>query len=126
LDDLGKSSDEKVAASLLLSNCDSLTPEDRFVANLFLVTNGNAYAMWREETEKIVAELVGRTWLAVVKQQRSSLLAPLTNVTRIISAIEDTSTEGIAKASRILLAALPAVNVRLQDHQMLRLMELAK
>jgi hypothetical protein len=126
LDDLGKSSDEKLAASLLLSNRGALAPEDRFVANLFLVTSGNAYAMWREETENIVAELLGRTWMAVVKEQRSSLLAPLTNVTRIVSAIEDSSSSGIAKAARILLAVRQAVKVRLQIQTIDRLTELAQ
>src|SRR5688572_7986300 len=61
LHDRDKPSDERLAASLLLSTSDTLTPEDRFIANVFLVTNGNAYAMWREETEEIVAELIGRT-----------------------------------------------------------------
>lgn len=126
LDDLDKSSDEKLAASLLLSNHGALTPEDRFIANLFLVTSGNAYAMWREETENIVAELIGRTWMTVVKEQRSSLLAPLTNVTRIVSAIEDSSSSGIAKAARILLAVRQAVKVRLQNHTIDRLTELAQ
>lgn len=126
LDDPQHSSDRRLVASLLLSDSDSLTPEDRFVANLFLVLNGNAYEMWREETEKIIAELIGRTWMAVVKEQRSSLLAPFTNVTRIISAIEDSSCSGIAKASRILSAVRPAVNVRLDDHTIDKLLELAK
>jgi hypothetical protein len=125
LDEPVESSDNRLMASLLLSASDSVGPEDRFVANLFLVLNGNAYSMWREETENIVADLIAKTWTAVV-EQNVSLLASSTSAPRIISATRDTSTSGIRKASRILLAALWAVNVRLQDHTVDRLMDLAQ
>ncbi|HEY0321402.1 MAG TPA: hypothetical protein VGC66_10630 [Pyrinomonadaceae bacterium] len=103
--------DKKAIAALVLSHHDSLSPEDRFVANLFLIQNRNAYAIWREEIENIVTELIANGWISVVENERFSLLAPSKTAPDILSAALDTSTHGLEKAAKILIAAQKAVNV---------------
>jgi hypothetical protein len=126
LNDPSEVAHRRSIASLLLSASECLTPEDRFVANLFLILNRTVYAIWRAETENIVAELVAEAWSTIAESQRFSLLAPATNAPRILAATRDTSTSGLRKAARILLAAQCAINVRVQDEVSQQLLALAR
>jgi tetratricopeptide (TPR) repeat protein len=111
LNEPDESTDKKAIAALVLSHHDSLNPEDRFVANLFLIQNRNAYAIWRDETENIVTELITNGWISVVENERFSLLAPFRTAQEIMSAALDTSTHGLEKATKILIAAQKAVYI---------------
>lgn len=98
----------RLVAALLLSVNDSVSVEDRFYANVVLVTT-NVYESWHNETEEIVASIVSTSWLEVTESQRSSLRAPSINAEPIISACKDGSCRGFKKAARVLLAAKNAV-----------------
>lgn len=126
LDKPDEPGERKLIASLVLSYRNSLSPEDRFVANTHLVLTGGAYAMWREETEDIVGNLVAGGWKGVTEQQRFSLSAPSLTVPNILSAVLDNSTSGLQKAAKVLLAARSAVSVRFPQEVITRLLELAE
>jgi hypothetical protein len=126
LDKSDESAEKKVLASLVLSHRNSLGPEDLFVANIFLILNTNAYAMWREETENTVADLIAGGWKDVIEHQRFSLLTPSITTLGILSVILDTSTHGLKKAARILLSVQTAVNVRLPREVIIRLEQIAE
>jgi hypothetical protein len=120
-----ESAERRLIASLVLSHRSSLTPEDRFVANTNLLLTGNAYAMWREETEEFVCNVVAKSWRAVVEQQRFLLSSPSLSVPSILSAIQDNSTSGLRKAARVLVAAYVAVNIKFPPEVIGRISELA-
>lgn len=82
--------------------------------------------MWREETETIVADLIASRWIDVAENQRFSLSTPSIIVPEIKSAALDTSTCGLRKAARVLLAVQRAVNVRFQSDVTNRLVEIAE
>jgi tetratricopeptide (TPR) repeat protein len=111
LNEPNESAEKKAIASLVLSHHDSLSPEDRFIANVFLIQDRNVYAMWREETENIITDLIANSWISVVKNQRFSLLSPSITIPEILSAALDTSTHGLEKVTKILIAAQKAVNI---------------
>lgn len=126
LNEPDEAAERRLTASLVLSHRNSLTPEDRFVANINLILTANAYTTWREETEGIVGKLITDGWKAVIEQQRFLLSAPSLTVPSIMSAIQDNAASGLKKAARILLAVQSAVNVRFPPEVIDRMSELAK
>lgn len=126
LDEYDEPAERRLITSAVLSHRNSLSPEERFIANAHLVLIENAYAMWREETEEAIGRLIAGGWKSVTEQQRFSLSAPSLTVPNILSALHDDSASGLKKAARVLLAAQAAVNVRLSQEVIARMSELAK
>lgn len=121
-----ESAERQLTASLVLSHRTSLSPDDRFVANIYLILSGNAYTMWREETENYVADLIANSWMSVAEDQRFLLFTPSVTAPKIISAAVDTSTCGLKKAAKVLLAAQKAVKVRFPSEVTHKLLEIAE
>jgi hypothetical protein len=121
-----ESAERRLIASLVLSYRNTLTPDDRFVANTNLVLTGNAYANWREEIEEFVGNVVAEGWRAAVEHQRFLLSKPSFTVPSILLAIQDNSSSGLKKAARVLIVARTAVNVKYSQEVMTQMVEIAK
>lgn len=126
LKDPSQSIELRLVVALILSASDSLYPEDRFIANVILATTDNAYAMWREETESVIEDLVANRWASVVERQRFALLSPSTVAPQILNNCRDESTQGLRKAARVLLAARKAVRVDLHEQVLTQLQKMAE
>jgi tetratricopeptide (TPR) repeat protein len=116
--------EERLSAALLLSITDDLKPEDKFYANVLLVTT-NYHALWREETGPVIESSVTRRWSLIAREQPFALRNPGFNVSAILERCNDLSSAGLQKAARILLAARSAVRIGVPDVVLQQLQDLA-
>jgi hypothetical protein len=115
----------RVVAALILSSRNDLNPEDRFYANVVLATT-NLYDNWLGESEQTIGDMVANAWLLICENERFSLRSPNTTADLITSACRDNSCFGLKKASRVLLAARPAVRTSVADDILTTLKERAE
>lgn len=111
----------RLAASVLLSASKCLHPDDRFLANVFLVQAANSFGPWRDEAEGGVEHLVTSGWIIARERQGAILLSPGS----ISKACSDDSCHGLKKAARVVVAAKSAVRVRIADELMMQLREIS-
>lgn len=116
---------ERIVAALLLAVDKTLDPETRFYADVTLIHNKGAYALWHLETDEIIGEIVSRGWLNIIEDQRFALRSLGTNAPLIHAACTDNSVHGRKKAARILLVARNAVQAALHESTLTLLNELA-
>ena len=108
----------------MLSASESVDPEDRFRANVFLVAATNGFAPWREEAESEVEYLITHGWALTIESQQASLVSPEKTVPSISAACRDEGHHGLRKAASVLLAAKGAVRVPLGKELLLQLKEI--
>lgn len=109
LRDVNSSAEARRVPALLLSSRESLAPEDRLYANLILVLILNFYSFWRDDVDDIALSLISNGWRAVAEQQRFALRFPNITAPAILRACDETTSRGLRKAARIILAANDAV-----------------
>lgn len=115
----------RLAASALLSASELVDPEDRFLANAFLLQAANGFGPWKDEAEIGIERFVSLGWTIAVEQQTASLLSPRTNVEPILTACRDDSCRGLRKAARIIVAAKRSVSIHISDELMSQLREIS-
>jgi hypothetical protein len=111
LKDVNSSAEERRVPALLLSSKESLAPEDRLYANLTLVLILNFYNFWRDDVDNIVLSLISNAWRRIVEQQRFALRFPNITAPAILRACDETTSQGLRKAAKIILAAVDAVQI---------------
>lgn len=111
LKDVNSSAEARRVPALLLSSKESLAPEDRLYANLILVLILNFYSLWREDVDDIVLSLISNGWRSVAEQQRFALRSPNITAPAILRACDETTSQGLRTAARIILAANDAVQI---------------
>lgn len=125
LRDANASAEARRVPALLLSSKESLAPEDRLYANLILVLILNFYSFWREDADDIVLSLISNGWRGVAKRQRFALRSPNITAPAILRACDETTSQGLRKAARIILAANDAVQLSMPADVMDRLRRVA-
>jgi tetratricopeptide (TPR) repeat protein len=125
LKDVGSSADARRVPALLLSSKESLAPEDRLYANLILVLILNYYSLWREDVDDIVLSWVSNGWRGVAEQQRFALRSPNITAPAILRACDESTSQGLKKAARIILAANAAVPISIPADVMDKLKRVA-
>ncbi len=94
----------QVVAALLLSADNEANVEDRFRADVTLMTT-EMHGPWVEVTGEVIGSIVSRQWARVAAEERFALRFPTVNSMTIKAACDDSSCEGLRKAARIMLAA---------------------
>jgi hypothetical protein len=116
--------ENRVLAAVVISSRTDIDPENRFYANvLILISNLNR--SWREATEVTIADLVVNGWTKTAENERFALKSPTLNAPMILAACADETATGLAKASRVLLAARHAVELRIGGTELETLRRLA-
>lgn len=125
LRDVFASTETRRVPALFLSSKESLDPEDRLYANIFLVLNVDFYSFWREDVDDKVLSLVLKGWRAVSEHQRFALRSPNITVPAILRVCDETASQGLIKAARIILAAYNAVQLSIPADVLDRLKRVA-
>jgi tetratricopeptide (TPR) repeat protein len=125
LKDVNSSAEARRVPALLLSSKASLAPEDRLYANLVLVLIHNFYSFWREDVDDIVLSLISNEWRGVAEQQRFALRSPNITAPVILRACDESTSQGLKKAARIILAANDAVPISIPADAMDKLKRVA-
>jgi hypothetical protein len=113
----------RLAAAILLPRTVTISPDERFRADATLLSHGHVSFFWREGRERLIEYQLTEGWLTVIEEQSFTLLGATWAVDQIRKACEDKSTQGVKKASRIILAAqnvvktplLPTLRQRLEQ-----------
>jgi hypothetical protein len=125
LKDVNSSAEARRVPALLLSSKASLAPEDRLYANLVLVVILNFYSFWREDVDDIVLSFISTAWRSIAEQQRFALRSPNITAPAILRACNETTSQGLKKAARIILAANDAVQISIPANVMDKLNRIA-
>jgi hypothetical protein len=120
----GAEGEKRFLAALFITTSAVVNPEDRFYADVLLVTAAHSH-IWRREIENEIEELVSKGWSKAASEQSFALRTPKIHAPAILTACHD-STRGLKKAATILLTAHNAVGLSVPDQILAQLRNLAQ
>jgi len=114
----------RILASLLLTAREDTSPENLFYADVVLLTTPNIFGVWGTDIEPFLSQLICEAWSRATTNQRFALRSPNLTVPAINSAC-NSPTNGFSKAAKIVIAARNAVQTKLDDGLLSRLIEMS-
>lgn len=112
LKDMQETRERRILAALLISVSDTVDLENRFFANVSLITSNSIFTTNDEVNHQLEILIVDR-WKQILEKERFALLSPNIFAGEILSACDDETLKGISKAAKVLICANNAVNTRL-------------
>jgi hypothetical protein len=114
----------RILASLLLTAREDTSAENLFYADVVLLTTPNIFGVWGTDIEPFLSQLMCEAWSRATQNQRFALRSPNLTVPAINSACHF-PTNGFSKAAKIVIAARNAVQTKLDDSLLSKLIEMS-